>query len=229
LPNAADMIFAAEYLAGKRTKLPELYEHLDAADRNFLTILKALPKFGNDFEIVDQIAARLISMLADALESRHTAFRRALVLGHLAGGENMHISYGMVMGATMDGRRAGQALADSLAASQGLSTAGPTAMIRSLCRLDHSKMIAGNVSTLRLTPADVATPDARKDVAALIRTFVDLGGSQLQINVVDAKTLRAAQENPDGYRGLIVRVAGYSADFTFMGKSLQDEIIARMN
>jgi len=228
LPNAADMLYAAKKLADGKT-LIDLYTRLDADDPTLFAQIKTLPKFGNDCEEVDLIGARLITMLADALESRHTDFRKALVLGHLAGGENMHISYGMVMGATMDGRHPGQTLADSLAASQGLSTAGPTAMIRSLCRLDHSKLIAGNVSTLRLSPADVATPDACKNVTAMIRTFVKLGGSQLQINVVDAKTLRAAQNDPDGYRGLTVRVAGYSADFTYMGQKLQDEIIARLN
>jgi formate C-acetyltransferase len=222
------MLYAAEKLA-KGTTLPELYSRLDDDDPVLFAKIKMLPKFGNDFEEVDLIGAKLITMLADALESRHTDFRKALVLGHLAGGENMHISYGMVMGATLDGRHAGQTLADSLAASQGLSTAGPTAMIRSLCRLDHSKLIAGNVSTLRLAPADVATPDACKNVTAMIRTFVKLGGSQLQINVVDAKILRAAQNDPDSYRGLTVRVAGYSADFTYMGQKLQDEIIARLN
>jgi formate C-acetyltransferase len=228
LPNAVDMLYAAEKLA-KGTTLPELYSRLDDDDPVLFAKIKMLPKFGNDCEPVDLIAAKLITMLADALESRHTDFRKALVLGHLAGGENMHISYGMVMGATLDGRHAGQTLADSLAASQGLSTAGPTAMIRSLCRLDHSKLIAGNVSTLRLSPADVATPDACKNVTAMIRTFVKLGGSQLQINVVDAKILRAAQNDPESYRGLTVRVAGYSADFTYMGQKLQDEIIARLN
>jgi formate C-acetyltransferase len=165
--------------------------------------------------------------MADALERRRTPLRSALVLGHLAGGENMHVAYGRRMGATLDGRRAGETLADSLAGSQGKTLAGPTAVIRSVCRLDHSRLIAGNVSTLRLNPADFATPGARRNVVALIRSFVALGGSQLQLNLVDAATLREAQAHPEAHRGLLVRVAGYSADFTEMGRHLQDEIIAR--
>ncbi len=228
LPNATDMLYAVDKLSDDGTEIQDLFKRLDADDAVLYAQLKTLPKFGNDCEEVDNIGARLITMLADALESRSTDFRRALVLGHLAGGENMHISYGLVMGATLDGRHAGQTLADSLAASQGLAKSGPTAMIKSLCRLDHSRLVAGNVSTLRLSPADVATPTARRNVVAMIKTFVKLGGSQLQINIVDVETLRAAQTDPDAYRGLTVRVAGYSADFTYMGRALQEEIIARL-
>jgi pyruvate-formate lyase len=88
--------------------------------------------------------------------------------------------------------------------------------------------VAGNVSTLRLLPADFATPEARANVVALLRAYIAEGGSQLQLNVVDAATLRKAQAHPDEYRGLMVRVAGYSADFTQCGRKLQDEIIARL-
>ena len=228
LPNAAEMIQAAEALAFCADRaLAELVAAVDGGDPAALAQIDGLPRYGNDEPEVDAIAARLIDLLADALERRSTPLRSALVLGHLAGGENMHIGYGLRMGATLDGRRAGQPLADSLAASQGRDHSGPTALIRSLCRLDHSRIIAGNISTLRLCPADFATETHRAKVVALIRTFVQLGGSQLQINLVDAETLRRAQEDPAAHEGLMVRVAGYSADFTHLGRSLQDEIIAR--
>lgn len=229
LPNAADMIIAAEQLSfADGEPLASLFNRLDQGDAALYTQLKQAPKYGNDQVEVDEIAARLITLLADALERRRTPLRPVLVLGHLAGGENMHIGYGLVMGPTLDGRRQGQTLADSLAGAQGKTTGGPTAVIRSLCRLDHSKLIAGNVSTLRLGTSDFATPAARAHVVALIRTFVALGGSQLQINVVDAATLRQAQAHPDEYEGLMVRIAGYSAEFTHIGKRLQDEVIARV-
>jgi len=88
-------------------------------------------------------------------------------------------------------------------------------------------MIAGHVSTLGFSPADFETAATWKKVVGLIHTFVALGGSQLRINVVDAEALRQAHEDPEAYEGLMVRVAGYSADFTRMGRALQDEIIAR--
>jgi pyruvate-formate lyase len=228
LPNAADMLYAAQELGFARgVPLAELFARLDAGDPALRAAIRALPKFGNDCPAVDEIAARLVTLMADALERRGTPLRRALMLGHLAGGENMHIAYGHFMGATLDGRAAGQPLADSLAASQGVAAAGPTALIHSLCRLDHSRLIAGNVSTLRVSPTDLATPDGRRNVAALVRAFVAGGGSQLQLNVADAATLRDAQAHPERYPDLLVRVAGYSAAFATLGKPLQDEIIAR--
>ena len=228
LPNAADMLYAAERILGlQAADLAETIARLDAGDPETFMRLSRNPRFGNGQPEVDAVAARLIAMMADALERRSTPLRRCLVLGHLAGGENMHIGCGARMGATLDGRTPGQTLADSLAGSQGCTRQGPTAVIASLCSLDHSRLIAGNVSTLRLSPSDFRTKAARDRVKALVRTFVSMGGSQLQINVVDAATLRAAQERPDEHRGLLVRVAGYSADFTSIGRTLQDEIIAR--
>jgi len=228
LPNAADMIYSAKKIcADDNTSLADVYKNLDAGDESLLTKISALPKYGSDCLKVDEIATKLIDLLAYALESRSTPLRPILVLGHLAGGENMHVAYGIRMGATLDGRKAGQTIADSLAGSQGKTNCGPTAVIRSLCRLDHSKLIAGNVSTLRLSPTDFATLEARKNVVSLIRTFVELRGSQLQINVLDAETLREAQDHPEDYNDLLVRVAGYSARFVNIGKRVQDEIIAR--
>ena len=228
LPNAANMVHAALRLALEPNEpLDDLFERIDADDPELRGRLKSLPAFGNDCAEVDKVGARLIALMAAALERRATPLRTSLTLGHLAGGENMHIAYGLRMGATLDGRSAGQTLADSLTGSQGTAISGPTAQIRSTCKLDHSLLVGGNVSTLQLSPAEFATPDGRAKVVALIRAFVAMGGSQLQFNVSDARTLREAQKDPEAHRGLFIRVAGYSADFTGIGKTLQDEIIAR--
>lgn len=228
LANAADMLYAVEQLAfAEGLPLATLISRLDAGDPALSARLQALPKFGNDHPVVDALANRLVVLLAAALERRSTPLRRCLTFGHLSGGENMHLPYGRLMGPTLDGRRAGQPLADSLAGAQGRTLAGPTAVVQSLCRLDHSRLVAGNVSTLRLSGQDLATPEGRARVKALLRAFVTLGGSQLQLNAVDAGTLQAAQAQPSAHRGLMVRVAGYSADFTHIGRPLQDEIIAR--
>ena len=228
LPNAADMAYSALKMAWEgETALSELLYRVETEqDEGLIKTLRKLPKFGGNHTDVDDIAAKLVSILSEALESRSSGRRRALLLGHLAGGENMHIAYGKHMPATLDGRRAGQPLADSMAASQGLASS-PTAVLLSLCRLDHSRLQAGNVSTLRMTPADFATENDRRKVAALVRSFIGLGGSQLQINVLDTAILRKAQQNPEEYPGIIVRVAGYSSAFNGLGKAVQDEIIAR--
>lgn len=228
LPNAADMLAAARILPGELgLSLDEVYAKLDAQDEQVIRAAQRVSKFGNDCPETDHIAGRLINMMASALERRRTKLRSVLTLGHLAGGENMHIAYGLRMGPTLDGRRSGEPLADSLAGAQGVVNQGPTALVRSLSRIDHSKLIAGSVCTLRLNRQDFATPDNRRRVIGLIRAYVHLGGGQLQLNVVDAEELRKAQAAPEEYRGLIVRVAGYSADFTHLGKTLQDEIISR--
>ncbi|MCL1794117.1 MAG: hypothetical protein FWG34_09625 [Oscillospiraceae bacterium] len=228
LPNAADMVYAADKMAwGCEAKLSDLLHELESKQNEKLILsLRKLPKFGGDNAEVDGIAAKLVEILSQSLEARSPGCRRALFLGHLAGGENMHIAYGKHMPATLDGRRAGQPLADSMAGSQGRA-GSPTAAIQSLCRLDHSRLQAGNVSTLRLTPADFATKQDQGKVAELIRAFIALGGSQLQINVLDTEILRKAQQNPQQYAGIIVRVAGYSSAFDGLGKTVQDEIIAR--
>jgi len=228
LPNAADMVASALRLVGRGdASLSRTLARLDEGDPEAFMLLARNPRFGNGDAEVDAVAARIVLMLSNALERRSTSLRTRLVLGHLAGGENMHIGYGARMGATLDGRAPGSPLADSLAGSQACTTRGPTAVISSLCALDHSRMVAGNISTLRLSPSDFRSMSARDRVKALVRTFVAMGGSQLQINVADAETLRAAQARPEEYRGLLVRVAGYSADFTSIGRTLQDEIISR--
>ena len=228
LANAADMICAAERFAfAEGEHLADLFTRLDGGDSRLRARLRALPKFGNDSDEVDGIGDRIATMMAQALERRSTPLRTSLTLGHLSGGENMHIAYGLHMGATLDGRAAGQTLADSLAGSQGVAVRGPTAQIRSVCRLDHSQLVGGNITTLQLSPSEFANPESRAKVVALVRSFVAMGGSQLQFNVSDARTLREAQKHPEQYRGLFIRVAGYSADFTGIEKTLQDEIITR--
>jgi formate C-acetyltransferase len=228
LPNAANMVYAANKTAWETgADLAELMRKLeDGQEEKLIQSLRHLQKFGRDQADVDEIAAKLIEILSLALESTRSGRRRKLLLGHLSGGENMHIAYGRHMPATLDGRRAGQPLADSIAGSQG-DVSSPTAAIKSICRLDHSRLQAGNVSTLSMTPADFADENGRRNMTALLRAFVFLGGSQLQFNVLDTDILRKAQQNPEQYAGIIVRVAGYSAAFDGLGKTVQDEIIAR--
>ncbi|MEN6521737.1 MAG: pyruvate formate lyase family protein [Armatimonadota bacterium] len=229
LPNAVDMLYAAHHLiTTDGASLADIFRLLDSGDTALFRRLRSLPKFGNDHEEVDALGAELLDRIAGALERRRTPLRQALTFAHLSGGQNMHINYGKRMGATLDARMAGDPLSDSLAGAHGRAVCGPTALIRSICRLDHSKMNGGTISTLMLSESDAATPEGRRNVAALVKAYVALGGSQLQLNFIDAATLRQAQKNPADYRGLMVRVAGYSAEFTHIGKSLQDEIISRL-
>ncbi len=229
LPNAADMLYSWSTLVYKQHESPgDIISRLDSGDEAFRKQLKAMPKFGQGEPEVDHLAAKLVKMLSEALEARSTPLRKAITLGHLSGGQNMHIDYGRYMGNTLDGRRSGDTLADSLAGSQGFANRGVTNTLRSLYTLDHSHLQGGNVSTIWLAPADARTVDARANIVALIKAYVAMGGSQLQINFMDSETLKLAQAHPEEYHGLMIRIAGYSADFTNIGKTLQDEVISRL-
>lgn len=229
LPNAAEMVYAADRLAfSRRQPLAPLFALLDSDDEDIRRRLRSLPRFGQGEDGVDKFAASLLTRISTALEAASTPQRSCLTLGHLSGGQSINIDCGDRIGPTLDGRRARQPLADSLAGTHGAATHGPTALIRSICALDHSRLQGGNVSTLMLNRDDFSGPGGQDRLTRLVETFIGLGGSQLQINLVGAETLRQAQAAPEAHRGLLVRVAGYSADFTRISTDIQDEMIARL-
>ena len=138
----------------------------------------------------------------------------------------VHIFFGRVTGAAPDGRKAGEPLSDGISPSHGADRKGPTAVIKTVAKIDHAKT-GGTLLNQKFLPQVLADDDGITKLAQLVRTYFNLGGHHIQFNVVDAETLRNAQENPEKYRDLIVRVAGYSDYFIDIGKELQEEIIAR--
>ncbi|MBN1835493.1 MAG: hypothetical protein JW820_06555, partial [Spirochaetales bacterium] len=104
---------------------------------------------------------------------------------------------------------------------------GPTAIVKSVAKLDHEKITNGTILNLKFTPELLASPTGKAGLGHLIRTYFDLGGWHVQFNVVSAEKLRAAQQEPDEHRGLIIRVAGYSAFFVELDTAVQDDIIDR--
>ncbi len=139
----------------------------------------------------------------------------------------IHSIFGERTGATPEGRKSGTALADSVGPVQGRDTNGPTTMLRSVASMDHSRFLGGMVTNIKLSTSMFSSPDEREKTIDLLETFLEMGGFEIQINVVDKKTLVQAQERPDEFGDLIVRVGGYSDYFTRLSKTLQDEIIAR--
>ncbi|MCK5586636.1 formate C-acetyltransferase/glycerol dehydratase family glycyl radical enzyme, partial [Candidatus Bipolaricaulota bacterium] len=134
--------------------------------------------------------------------------------------------FGEMVGATPDGRSAGVPLSDGISPVQGADTHGPTAVIRSVGKIDHVRT-GGTLLNQRFLP-DVLRDEADlKKLGDLVRTFFRMDGHHIQFNVVDSETLRRAQESPSEHRDLIVRVAGYSDYFNNLDRALQDEIIAR--
>jgi pyruvate-formate lyase len=137
-----------------------------------------------------------------------------------------HIYFGSVVGATPDGRRCGEPLSEGISPVQGADRKGPTAVLRSAAKIDHLRT-GGTLLNQKFTPQVLADEESLAKVAQLIRTYFKMDGHHIQFNVVNAETLRKAQQTPEKYRDLIVRVAGYSDYFVDLGLSLQNEIIRR--
>jgi formate C-acetyltransferase len=137
-----------------------------------------------------------------------------------------HVYFGAVTGATPDGRLAGIPLSEGISPVQSADRRGPTAVIKSAAKMDHLKA-GGTLLNMKFTPSLVADEDGLDKWAHLVRSYFRLDGHHVQFNVVRAETLRQAQADPQQYRDLIVRVAGYSDYFCDLSNELQEEIIAR--
>lgn len=189
-------------------------------------LLNRAPKFGNDDQYVDQIAREVADLFASAIQ-QYTPCRGG-VYGPSTQTLTANVPQGMVVGATPDGRRAGEPLADNNSPAAGTDINGPTAAIRSVAGLDHTRFSNGTVFNLKFHPSVFSGGGERLgQFAALIRTFFELGGFQVQFNILSAETLSEAQKYPERYRSLVVKVAGYSAQFVMLDRSLQDQIIER--
>jgi formate C-acetyltransferase len=184
------------------------------------------PKYGNDDDYVDEIAGDLLTFCLDEIEQY-----QASTGGHF-GGSLLSITatvpLGKVTGATPDGRYAWEPLADNISPQKGTALRGPTAVLRSAAKLDHARLINGSVLNLTMHPFAVNTNDGLVKFVNLIRGYCDEGGYQVQFNVHSADTLRKAQQHPDEYRDLVVKVSGYSARFVELDPIVQEEIVVRL-
>ena len=190
-------------------------------------ILTDLPHYGNDVAEVDALAAGVVE-LTDALMKQAVPFRGGqYILGTLAGAENIHIVFGASTGATPDGRRAGEPLADSLGAAQGRDRHGPTAMLNSVAKIPHRLLPTATTINVKLDPRLLDSPAGLERIAALIQGHFLSGGQQVQLTLVTRRMLEDAQADPASHGNVVVRVAGYSAPFVMLDPSLQAEIISR--
>ena len=182
------------------------------------------PFFGNDDAYADAIAVRVYDDLVKAIEGRPNTRGGKTHLNMLS--TTCHNYFGSVCGATPNGRFAHFAISDGTSPAHGSDSHGPTAVIKSLGKLDQTKS-GGTLLNVRFVPALLKREEDQKKLASLIRTYFKFGGHHIQFNIVDTATLHDAQQHPDEYRDLLVRVAGYSDYFNDMTEQLQNEIIAR--
>ncbi|MBL8965750.1 MAG: formate C-acetyltransferase/glycerol dehydratase family glycyl radical enzyme, partial [Spirochaetaceae bacterium] len=182
------------------------------------------PFFGNDDDLADSIAQRVFETLHAAIDGRLSARGGVYHMNLLS--TTCHVYFGLRTGATPNGRKARSPESDGASPSQGADRKGPTAVAKSLGKIDHART-GGSLLNQRFLPATLEGEAGIEKMAALVRTYFKLGGHHMQFNVVDTATLRAAQERPEDYRNLLVRVAGYSDYFVDLDRNHQEEIIAR--
>ena len=196
-----------------------------ANGERILEMIEAVPKFGNDIPEVD----------AFAREAAYTYTRPLLKYRNPRGGMfqaglypvSANVPLGAQTGATPDGRLAHTPVADGVSPSAGKDVHGPTAAANSVARLDHGIASNGTLFNQKFHPSALSGKRGLDDFVGLIRSYFDQKGSHMQFNVVSKETLLDAQKHPEQYKHLVVRVAGYSALFTTLSKSLQDDIIRR--
>jgi formate C-acetyltransferase len=230
--TAADCFAALEELVFRSQRVP--LETLQDALREDFAGYEALrqrclhaPKFGQDDPRADAHAVRLLELVSreiDAASRRGTP--DAIPVFRCTETDMRHLHFGRETGATPDGRRAGQPTSENTSPTPGSCTRGLTALFRSLARLPFYRIHSGALN-VRLPPRLVAGEEGLARLAALLRTYFEAGGLQVQLSLADTAQLRAAQAQPEAYRDLMVRITGYSAAFVDMSRAAQEEIIRR--
>jgi pyruvate-formate lyase len=207
-------------------------ELVEAVDTNYegkedlrQLFINKVPKYGNDIPEVDLIVKRVADIFLDSLEGYET-YRGGPFVGSFIPVAS-YVAMGMATGATPDGRKKKERLADGISPANGTDLKGPTAVFKSVCTIDHRRIPNGVIFNQKLDPIVLSTPDGMKKFAELVSSYIRLGGCHVQFNVVSADVLKEAQNDPEKYRGLVVRVAGYSAFFSELHHDVQNSIIER--
>ena len=225
-----DSLAAIKYWVYDKKKI-SMERLLNALKNNFegeeklrQMLMNEAPKYGNDDDYADEIAKQVFEAYFEILDGRPNTKGGKYRVNLLP--TTVHIYFGKVTGATANGRKAGEPLSDGVSPSQGADRHGPTAVVKSVSKFDHIRT-GGTLLNQKFTPSLLKDEEGIDKLAQLVRTYFRYDGHHVQFNVISAETLRDAQKNPEKYRDLIVRVAGYSDYFVNLGKDLQDEIIAR--
>jgi len=211
-----------------RVSLTELVEALNANfqghERLRQMLLNRAPKWGNGDERADSLAHDVVDLFIEEAGKHHNEEGVPYAANMIP--TTTHIWFGDLTGATPDGRLARAPQSEGISPVQGMDRNGPTAVVRSMARLDHARC-CGTLLNMKFHPSALSGEEGLVKFAQLVRTYFKLGGHHMQFNVLSAETLRAAQERPEEHGDVIVRVAGYSDYFVRLSRDLQDEIISR--
>ncbi len=189
-----------------------------------LVLINKTSHYGNDEDYADSLALLTQKIFCDEVE-RHRDIQGARYFVNLLP-TTAHIALGNLTGATPDGRHAGIWLSEGISPVQGHDKYGPTAVAKSVSKLDHARC-NGTLLNMKISPQSLKTQEDLHKFAALIRGYFDQGGYHVQFNIIDENTLRDAQKHPENYRNLLIRVAGYSDYFVLLSHEIQEEIISR--
>jgi len=232
LATTADSLLAVKKLVFEEGKISmdELIRAIEANYEGYEPLRQQLinkaPKYGNNDPYADELARRVSRFWSSRVVQYTTPETgRRYRAGYLSW--NYWISYAPLTAATPDGRKRGAFLSNGVCPVNGADREGPTSVIHSVAGLDLRTIPNGASHTISLSPALIRNREHKDKLMALLRAYIERGGSALQVNILDADTLRKAQAEPDQYRNLLVRVTGYNAYFVTLGKEIQDELIAR--
>ena len=195
-------------------------------------LLSDMPKYGNDNDYVDSIMTDSFRFICEEISKyKTTRYGRGPIGGvwqPSVSSVSANVPHGLTVGALPDGREANTPLSDTMSPMHGTDINGPTASLKSVSKIPTMLVAGGELLNMRINAASIAKEGGREKLIAMLRTFLgDLKGMHIQFNIVNSETLRAAQEHPEQYKDLMVRVAGYSALFTPLDPVLQNDIIAR--
>ena len=231
LGNCADALYAIKSLVyeQQRYSLPEfidiLKDNYEGHEDLRQEIVTKSPKFGNDQDEVDEIANDIVKFFSREVTKHKNAFGgpyRARIASALG-----YVSIARALGASADGRNAGDFYGADLSTGLGAERNGATGVVMSAGKIDTSRLAGGSILDMKLHPNTLATKELRAKLIDLIKVYFKLGGLQVQFNVVDRETLLKAKENPQDYPDLMVRVWGFSTYFISLGEDYQDQIIER--
>jgi formate C-acetyltransferase len=207
-----------------QTMMEALHKNFEGYGDLHYSLIYDTPKYGNDDTRADINLVRIFEMFHHAIDGRPTPRGGKYRINLLP--TTCHIYFGTKTNALPDGRKAGEPLSEGISPVQGADHKGPTSVIKSVSRIDHLRT-GGTLLNQKFSPAFFKDDENIARLGSLIRSYFRLDGHHIQFNVVSADTLRDAQKNPEKYRDLIVRVAGYSDYFNDLGEDLQNEIIRR--
>ncbi len=231
LATLADSLSTIKYMCfdKKLCTTRELYEAWMANWKGYEVlrqrILTEVPHYGNGDPYADEELKWCVELYYRLCQECHSMRSKVYKSGLY--GASDHVAQGYITFATPDGRRTGEPLADAMSPAQGRDKNGPTAVFESTVCFDHHHYMGGIALNLRLHPSVLSNEAGMAKVREMTKRYFESGGLEVQYNVVDTDTLRAAQRNPAAYRDLVVRIAGYSAYFVELGTDLQNDIISR--